>query len=234
MKKTTTVLALALATLASAPATAYEAGTFIARAGVTLVDPHENSGNVSLNGGDTPLSVGVDSSTQLGITLTYMVTDHIGVGVLGAVPFQHTITLKGTEALGVGNLDGDFADIKHLPPTLSLEYFPNDPGAAFQPYVGVGLNYTTFFSEDLDSSREAQGFSGLSLDDSWGLALEAGMDYAITDNLVLNAAVWYIDIDTEATFDFNNPVLTGGATAAGKVDVDIDPWVYMIGIGYRF
>lgn len=172
MKKTTTVFALALATLASVPASAYDAGTLIARAGVTVVDPREDSGNVNLGGGDTPLYVGVDSSTQLGVTLTYMFTDHIGVGLLGAVPFKHTITLKGTEALGVGNLDGDFADIKHLPPTLSLEYFPNDPAAPFQPYVGVGVNYTTFFSEDLDGDRDAQGFSDLSLDDSWGLALE--------------------------------------------------------------
>lgn len=79
----------------------------------------------------------------------------------------------------------------------------------------------------IDSSAEAKGFSNLNLDNSWGLAGQIGMDYFITDNITLNAQVRYIDIDTKATVDLSG-------VGALDVDVDIDPWVYMVGIGYKF
>jgi outer membrane protein len=71
------------------------------------------------------------------------------------------------------------------------------------------------------------GESSLSLDDSWGLSLQAGADYYINDKWLVNAAIWKLDIETDATVQTEN---------LGRVDVsvDVDPWVYMIGIGYRF
>jgi outer membrane protein len=91
----------------------------------------------------------LDSDTQLGLTFAYMLTDHIGLELLAATPFKHTVGVKG---LG-GGLDGKLADIKQLPPTLSLQYYPMDASSKFQPYAGVGINYTLFFDEDLSSNR---------------------------------------------------------------------------------
>lgn len=217
-QKLSAVLLLAPALLAaSVTAQAYETGDVILRAGAVAVDPQENSGNVKLDGTATGLEVGVDSNVQLGLTGTFMLSDKLGLGLLAATPFKHTINLNGV---------GELAEVKHLPPTLTLQYFPLGSGSALQPYVGAGLNYTTFFSEDFKSGPSAGGFSDLSLDDSWGLALEAGVDYLLTDTIVLNAAVWYADIDTEANFNLGS--------SAGKVSVDIDPYVYMVGLGYRF
>lgn len=213
------ILAMALA----APfAHAYQAGDIILRAGAATVDPHEDSSALKLNGATLGGQATVDSNTQLGLTGTYMLSDNLGVGLLAATPFEHSVGVKG-----LGGLDGDLADIKHLPPTLTLQYFPLDKSSRLQPYVGAGINYTTFFDEDLTSQREAQGFSNLELDDSWGLALEAGVDYMLSDSLLLNASVWYLDIDTTATTD-----LAGAGKV--KVDVDIDPFVYMVGLGYKF
>ena len=66
----------------------------------------------------------------------------------------------------------------------------------------------------------------MSLDDSVGLAFEAGVDFAINDKWLFNAAVWLINIDTDASIQ----------TSAGlvEVDVEIDPVVIMAGIGYQF
>jgi len=155
-----------------------------------------------------------------------MLTDHVGLELLAATPFSHTIGVKG---LGPG-LDGKLADVKQLPPTLSLQYYPMDASSKFQPYAGVGLNYTKFFDTDLAGDRKDQGFSNLKLKDSVGLAGQIGMDYMLTDHLMLNASVWYIDIDTKASVD-GPSALSVGKT---KVDVDIDPWVYMVGVGYKF
>jgi outer membrane protein len=218
---------LALAIAAPAVANAYQPGDFIVRAGVAHVEPNEDSGEVKLDG--TKVSgtkATVDGENQLGLTFAYMLTEHVGIELLAATPFSHTVSVKG---LGPG-LDGKLADVKQLPPTLSLQYYPMAPSSRFQPYAGVGINYTTFFDTDLTGNRKDQGFSNLKLQDSVGLAGQLGMDYMLTDNILLNASVWYVDIDTKATVD-GPSALSVGKT---KVDVDIDPWVYMVGVGYRF
>ncbi len=98
----------------------------------------------------------------------------------------------------------------------------------WQPYAGIGLNYTTFFSESLSSeAKTGPTATSMSLDDSCGLAGQVGIDWDLGNNWLLNAAVWRIDINTEATKKTSS---IGNVTA----DVDIDPWVYMISAGYKF
>lgn len=219
------LVALALST--PLVAQAHEPGDFIVRAGAARVVPNEDSGNVKLDGAKVSgTKATVDNSTQLGLTFAYMITNHIGVELLAATPFSHTVSVKG---LGAG-LDGKLADVKQLPPTLSLQYYPMDSASKFQPYVGVGLNYTKFFDTDLSGTRKQEGFSNLKLKDSVGFAGQVGMDYMLTDRIMLNASVWYIDIDTKASVD-GPSALSVGKT---KVNVDIDPWVYMVGVGYKF
>jgi len=227
MNKSLLGASLVALALAAPLAQAHQAGDFIIRSGAITTAPNESSGDLKLDGAKVSgTKATLDSDTQLGLAFAYMLTDHIGLELLAATPFKHTVGVKG---LG-GGLDGKLADIKQLPPTLSLQYYPMDAASKFQPYAGVGLNYTLFFDEDLSSARKQQGFSNMKLQDSVGLAGQLGMDYMVTDNLLVNAAVWYVDIDTKATID--------GPTALGvgktKVDVDVDPWVYMVGIGYKF
>jgi len=228
MKKTllaTSILAIAL----TAPlAHAYKAGDIIVRAGAVTVDPHESSSDIwvgALNTDVPGTKATLDSNTQLGLTGTYMITDKVGIELLAATPFSHSVGVKGMPGSFAG-LNGKLADIKHLPPTLSAVYYPLDSSSAFQPYVGLGLNYTWFFDTELTSEAKDKEFSGFDLDDSWGLAGQVGMDYMLTDNLLFNAHVRYIDIDTQGTTSF------GGREV--KVDVDVDPWVYMVALGYKF
>lgn len=227
MNKSLLGASLVALALAAPVAHAHQAGDFILRAGAITTAPNENSGDIKLDGAKVSgTKATLDSDTQLGLAFAYMLTDHIGFELLAATPFQHKVGVKG---LGPG-LDGKLADIKQLPPTLSLQYYPMAPSSKFQPYAGVGINYTMFFDEDLTSDRKAQGFSNMKLKDSVGIAGQLGMDYMLTDNLLLNAAVWYVDIDTKASIDGPSALGVGKT----KVDVDVDPWVYMVGIGYKF
>jgi outer membrane protein len=204
-------------------ANAYEAGDFIVRAGAAMVDPNENSGTISPAAISPAGEVGIDDDIQLGLTGTYMVTDNIGLELLAATPFTHTISLEGDLA-GLGSL----ATAKHLPPTISLQYFFNND-SNFTPYIGAGVNYTMMLETEITSNGEAVldslGITDTSIDadDSVGLSLQAGLDMALTDNIILGAAVWYMDIETE--IEVANAV---------KVDLDIDPWVYMVSVGYKF
>lgn len=220
MYKSLAAASLTALALASPLASAHQAGDIIVRAGAITVDPNEDSGNVKIGG--TPVAgtgATLDSDTQLGLNFAYMVTDHVGIELLAATPFEHDIGTKGLGGLKLGS-------VKHLPPTLSVVYYPLDKASAFQPYGGVGINYTWFFDDKLSSEAEGAGFSGLDLKDSWGLAAQVGADYMLTDNIMLNAQIRYIDIDTKGT-------TYAGATKV-DVDVDVDPWVYMVGLGYKF
>ena len=216
------LLAMATAGLClttSLPASAQQAGDILLRLGVASVMPNDDSGDVK------PLSgtgVSVDDATSLGITLTYMVSDTFGIELLGALPFEHDITgNKGAiDGVEVGTTD-------QLPPTLVAQYY-FQPNSNVRPYVGAGINYTTFLDEEADSELEAiVGKTKISLDDSFGLALNAGVDVDINEDWYFNTSLWYIDIDTEGTLK------TAGAGTL-EVDVDIDPWVVMIGVGTRF
>ena len=105
-------------------------------------------------------------------------------------------------------------------------YYPLDNKSAFQPYVGLGVNYTKFFDESVSSSAKQDGFTSLNIKDSWGWAAQVGADYMLTDSLMLNGQIRYIDIDTTA--------YASHAGGRAKVNVDVKPWVYMVGLGYKF
>ncbi|MCH2339299.1 OmpW family protein [Pseudomonas sp. NPDC047963] len=224
MRKTLFTASVLAVALTSPFAQAFQAGDVIVRAGAITVDPHEDSGNVKLGGTPvTPTGATLDSDTQLGLNFAYMVTDNLGVELLAATPFTHNVGTKGLGGLKLGEL-------KHLPPTLSVIYYPLEKNYAFQPYVGAGINYTWFFDDKLTSEAEnsALQLRGLDMKDSWGLAAQVGMDYMLTDNVMLNAQVRYIDIETTGT------TYSEAAGQKIEVDVDVDPFVYMVGLGYKF
>lgn len=196
MKLLKTLLATAVAVTA-VPAMAYEAGDIMVKVGAVQVSPQSDP--VSAN-----KAIEIDDDIQLGLTGTYMVTSNVGIEVLAATPFEHEVKASGNEV----------ATVKHLPPTVSAQYYPMDAASPLQPYVGVGINHTFFFDEDGAIPH---------LESSFGLAYSAGVNYDLNADWLVNVAVWKIDIDTK---------ITGGALDG--VDVEIDPTVVMVGAGYKF
>ena len=165
----------------------------------------------------------LNNNTQLGLNFAYMVTDNWGVELLAATPFSHDVSIKGSS---LPPANGKLGSFKHLPPTLSAVYYPMDASSAFQPYVGAGINYTWFFDESVSSEAKARDFTKLSIKNSWGWAAQVGADYMMTDKIMINGQVRYIDIDTTA--------YASHAVGRAKVNVDVKPFVYMVGIGYKF
>jgi len=225
MKTKLTVLAAALAL--SGAASAYEAGDWIVRTGAVNVDPDGDSSSLQLLGVGKLSGTGVevDDDTQVLLNVTYMATSNVGIELLAATPFEHTVDTTGLGGLGLS--DVKLGTIKHLPPTLSVLWYPMNANSKFQPFIGGGVNYTYFFDEDVSgAAQDALGARNLELDDSWGLAFRAGADYMLNDCWSVHAGVYFLDIETTAEV----------STALGKVktDVDVDPWVYTLGIGYKF
>ncbi|MGB2064064.1 MAG: OmpW family outer membrane protein [Marinomonas gallaica] len=201
--KTVTKFALLSAAIVSAPfAMGHEAGDMFVRGGLINVMPDESS---------TGLDLGVGNDLQVGLTATYMYSDNVGIELLAATPFTHDVTLAGAGKIG---------EVSHLPPSLMAQYYFGNAESTVRPYVGAGLNYTVFFDEE---TTGAIAGTDLDLDNSFGLALQAGVDYNISKNLFVNASLWYMDISTDVKLD--------GVKSA---ELDIDPLGFMASVGYTF
>ncbi|WAC61831.1 outer membrane beta-barrel protein [Pseudoxanthomonas sp. SL93] len=207
MNKILFPLALATALGATAiPAFAQSRGDWTLGVGAHLVNPTSDNG--ALAGGTLPLDI--DSDVKPTITFEYFLRDNLGLEVLAALPFKHDIAIEGVGTVG---------STKHLPPTVSLQYHFNGQGKV-SPFLGAGINYTAFFSEDTQGALEG---TRLKLDDSWGLAAHAGVDFKVGERGAIRVDARWIDIDTDVEVD-----------GAGLGTANIDPLVYGMAYVLKF
>jgi outer membrane protein len=197
-------VALALGGLA-APAFAQQAGEWTFSVGARQVNPKSDNG--SLVGG--ALDVEVDSGISATFTGEYFIRDNLGIEILASLPFKHDINIDGLGRVG---------STKHLPPTVSLQYHFGE--GTVKPFVGAGVNYTVFFSED---TTGALAGTDLDLDGSWGLAAHAGIDFEVGEKGSIRIDARWIDIDTD--------VQLNGADIG---TVEIDPLVYGAAYVFKF
>ena len=196
----TIALGLALGCVANAHA---DDTSWVVRIGVHVVDPTSSNGHLA------GMKTSIGSSTRPTFSIEYMATPSWGIDLLAAVPFRHDVSLDGQRA----------ATTKQLPPTLGINYHFM-PDTRFSPFVGVGVNYTRFFSTKgvglLDGTH-------VKVDNSFGAAAHAGMDFNLAPNWLITADVRWIKISGDVHVNGTN-------VGTAKVD----PLVYGVSVGYRF
>lgn len=207
--------AIALIALVALPVQAHEKGDWIFRAGVGTVDPKSTAFSDPVD----DVAVKVDSGTSLTLTGVYMINRNWAFEVLAAWPFKHDINLVS------GGVSVKLAETEHLPPTFSIQYHFM-PEGQFQPYAGLGLNYTAFLDTDLSQAALDAGLVDIDLDNSVGIAAQIGADIVTSDRWLINVDVRWINIESDATLD------DGISPETAKVE--IDPLVYSLNIGYKF
>ncbi len=233
MKNQKSILATAVlsALLVSTPLMAIEEGDILINARILNISPDVGSNQVMAGGAPlaAPAGIDVDDAYTLGVDITYMVTDNFGVELMLDTSSKHDI--KGT-----GNLAGvDVGDVTVLPPSvIAVWHFM--PANNIRPYVGAGINYTMFFSESTTSQFTSTidavagpgvTSTGLSVDDTLSIVIQAGVDVDINKDWYVSFDAKYLDLDTTATVQVN-----GVDTAT--VDFDLNPLVLGVGVGTRF
>lgn len=156
------------------------------------------------NGG----TITADSDVMPELDISYFFTENLSAELILA-------TTKHNMGEIAPNID--LGDVWILPPTLTAQYHFNN-STAFVPYLGAGINYTFFYNEDPGA------VASIDYENGFGYALQAGFDYKLDDHWLLNADVKKIFLNTDVS-------VNGGAVTA---DVDLDPWVFGMGVGYRF
>jgi outer membrane protein len=203
MKKIALALSLAAISVVANQAVAQESPWQV-RARVVNINTANNSDPVAGAGASDRITV--SDKTIPEIDISYYFTPNWSAELILTYPQKHDVMLDGQKI-------GTF---KHLPPTLTAKYHFM-PEAQFSPYLGAGVNYTRISSVDL-----LGGAGGLEKD-SFGFALQAGLDYKLDKNWSLNVDIKKVQIRSDVTI--------GGAKVSA---VQIDPWLFGIGLGYRF
>jgi outer membrane protein len=186
------------------------AGTKIVNLRVTAIDPDAKDPITTLAGGATGLRAHVSRDVMPTVGLTYFLTDHFAVEAIAGTT-RHTIRAKG------GATDVKVKETWVLPPVVSLQYHPV-PAARVSPYVGAGVNYMLFYGGSNKNNFH------LSVDDGFGVALQAGVDVATSGAWSLNLDAKKVFFETDAT----------DRTSGLKSKVELNPWVLSAGAGYRF
>jgi outer membrane protein len=208
MRRTTnvigTILLLAVALTAATAVTAAEDDPWLVRTRLIYIAPNDDA-----DGALGEANVGVESDFTVEVDLSYFFTPRCSIEAILATAAQEVTVPDSGGEVSLGS-------VYHAPATVLAQYHFNTD-AAFQPYVGAGVNFTIFYSEsgqladlDLDST-------------SIGWAAQAGLDYELTENTVFNFDVKYITIETD---------VAAGGDDLGTVKVD--PLVIGAGFGFRF
>ena len=194
------------------------AGDIMLRGRMVVVAPSENADTTGAIAGNDLLSI--DNSVVPELDLTYFLTDNIALELIAAVT-PHDVDGKGAVA-GV-----DFGKVWLLPPTLTLQYHFDSIESVgnISPYVGAGVNYTVFFNAD---DWDTATIDDVDYDSSFGGVLQVGVDVPLSENWVLNADVKKVWINS----DVDVTLAGGGGTV--NADVDINPWLFGVGVGYKF
>lgn len=201
MNKRWNALALAAAatlTIAAGPAAAQsqDSGDWIVRGRVLHLDSADKD--------STGLDLSLKNKTFPEVDITYFFTPNIAAELVLTYPQKHDLRAGGDK---IGSL-------KHLPPTLSLQY--HFTGMSFRPYLGAGINYTRFSSVDLPA--------GVDVDrNSWGLALGAGVDVPVGNGWLVNVDVKKVQIRTDVS-----------AAGSNLGSFKVDPLLFSVGFGKRF
>ncbi|HME41056.1 MAG TPA: OmpW family outer membrane protein [Steroidobacteraceae bacterium] len=220
---------LAASAFVTAPALADDLPGNSARIGLYSVFFHVSADDLS--GPYVPPGANIDAKNVETLYLAYVrsLSAHFDVELtLGYPPLQKTVG-KGPATLGSVPYDGQvIATARWIAPTLLLEYDFLGENSQWRPYVGAGVNYTTFYDRDSTAAGNAAsgGPTKLSLTSSVGPAVTAGVNYHITGNWHFYGSYSWSQVKTDLTAD------TAGVIRTTRIS--FGPQALVLSVGYSF
>lgn len=231
MKKSLLVVALLSA---FAPMLAHaEAGDIVVRMRAAYVNPDEKSRlaetvNALVPGAMTAgANLAVGNNTIPELDISYYITKNIAAELILAAGTRHNVSIVGDSVNLIGNQD--LGRVNLLPPTLTAQWHFN-PDQTIDPYIGAGFNYTNSLDRNLVFASGAYSGDEIKIDRSmFGLVAQAGVDINLGSGWLINADVKYVDVNTDVKMRANS------SAAWVKIDkLDINPWIFGVGIGKKF
>jgi outer membrane protein len=222
-------IAAAASFFLAAPAPADDVPENSARIGLYSVFYHVSADDLS--GPYVPPGANIDARNVQTLYLAYVrrLSPHFDAELtLGYPPLQKTVG-KGPATLGSVPYDGQIiATARWIAPTVLLEYMFFSETAKWRPYIGAGVNYTTFY--DRNSTAQGNAASGgptkLSLTSSVGPAATVGLAYNIHNNWNCYASYSISQVKTKLNADTAGVIRT--------THISFGPQALVLSVGYSF
>jgi outer membrane protein len=175
----------------------------------------DESATIGVIGGD----VAISNALIPELDFTYFFTEHFAAElILGTA--KHDVQAINTAA---GNVD--LGSVYLLPPTLTAQYhFYTSDKKIFKPYIGAGVNYTLFYNV------ESGAVADVEYDNAIGYAAQLGFDLMLDEKFFINVDAKRLFLSTDVTVDASN--LAPGLSI--PAEVDINPWLFGVGVGMKF
>ena len=205
---------------------------YTVKLGYTNLQPNSSASDVVGPFTPTGLSLDIRSASTVTFSVSRTVSDQWDLELIIGVPPTHDVAIKvNNPALPASAqaLDGQVgAKVRQVAPTLFANYKFMDKSSALRPFIGAGLNYTTFDKRDSTASGDALngGATSIGLKDSFGLALQAGINYQFDKQWSLTASVSTAQVKTTLT--------TNTLGVERTADIKFSPTVTTLAIGYSF
>jgi outer membrane protein len=135
-----------------------------------------------------------------------------GPATLGSVPYNGQV----------------ISSARWIAPTLLFEYNFLPAASTWRPYLGVGVNYTTFYDRDSTAAGNAAsgGPTKLSLTSSVGPVVTGGVTYRISDRWAAHASYSWSQVKTDLTADTDGVIRT--------TRISFGPQALIVSVGYSF
>ena len=213
----------------AAPALADDVPSNSARIGLYSVFYHVTADDLS--GPYVPPGANIDAKNVNTLYLGYVrrLSPHFDVELtLGYPPLQKTVG-KGPATLGSVPYNGQvIATARWLAPTVLVEYVFLGENSKWRPYIGAGINYTSFY--DRNSTAQGDAASGgptkLSLTSSVGPVGTIGLDYHIANNWHLYASYSASQVKSKLRADTAGVIRT--------THISFGPQALVVSVGYSF
>ena len=155
------------------------------------------------------------------VAIEYFFSEKVSVETICCVT-QHDVDV------GAGPLTGAemVSNAKIVPATFTLKYHFGD-GSKITPYVGAGPAYFLVLGDKPGTGAVGLGATDFSLDDSFGLAVQAGLDIPVGKDL-------FLSLDAKRYFISADAHWFAGATEVLVTEHQLDPWVLSAGVGFAF
>jgi outer membrane protein len=199
------------------------------RVGAYAIFYHVKADNLS--GPFVPPGVNIDLKNTQTAYLAYIrrLSSAFDFELAAGVPPNTKTVGKGPAELGSVPYNGQIiATSKWAAPSALLEYKFLSESSAFRPYIGAGINYTSFYDRNVTAAGQAAtgGPTKLSLSSSFGPVGTVGIKYQPHSRWQVIASYSISRVDSNLKTDTAGEIRT--------THVDFGPQALVVAAGYSF
>ena len=199
------------------------------RAGLYEIFYHVQS--TDLQGAYTPPGYKLDVKNTQTAYFAYIrrLTSYLDLEIAGGIPPNTKTIGKGPATVGSVPYNGvTIATAKWAAPSVLLDYKFFSESTALRPYIGVGVNYTTFYDRDVTAAGQQAtgGPTRLSLTRSIGPVGSLGLKYQPNTRWSVIASYNISRVDSD--------IKTDTAGAIRTAHINFRPQALVVAAGYSF